>query len=63
MPRYMARRTSDDSKFVLMVIRMTDFRKFDLVQLFLNRDCTLISPEEFGNLEIQKSRTILLNDD
>ena len=62
MPRYIARRATEPGKFAMILLKMTNFSKFDLVQIFLNTDCKLLTSEESENLEIQMSRTILLNE-
>ena len=50
MPRHLVRRISASEQFSMLILKMTSFRKFDLVQLFFDSDCTPIESTEFDTL-------------
>ena len=57
MPRYLARKMADGNRFAVLCLRMENNRKFDLVQLFFEADCTLIDKKNVENIAILESKS------
>ena len=52
MPRYLTRKIAGGDRFASVFLRMEYYKKFDIVQLFFEADCTLIGIDEVQTVKV-----------